>query len=109
MPWVDGIWQLHVPPSVLQWHAEADEAYPGTPRSAGNCSDVDPALGVFVEVTLIKVLTGDETASSDSSRPPLMEDYQYETYIFKRMMLDRQLIRETFASWATFRAIDDSA
>ena len=64
----------------------------------------------------------DETASSDSSRPPLMEDYQYETYIFKlmgdyqyetyifkRMMLDRQLIRETFASWATFRAIDDSA
>ena len=64
----------------------------------------------------------DETASSDSSRPPFMEDYQYETYIFKlmgdyqyetyifkRMMLDRQLIRETFASWATFRAIDDSA
>ena len=64
----------------------------------------------------------DETASSDSSRPPCMEDYQYETYIFKlmgdyqyetyifkRMMLDRQLIRETFASWATFRAIDDSA
>ena len=67
--------------------------------------------------------TDDETASSDSSRPPLMEedyqyetyifklmgDYQYDTYIFKRMMLDRQLIRLTFASWATFRAVDDSA
>ena len=39
----------------------------------------------------------------------LMGDYQYETYIFKRMMLDRQLICETFASWAAFRAIDDSA
>ena len=64
----------------------------------------------------------DETASPDSSRPPLMEDYQYEmyifnlmgdyqyeTYIFKLMMLDRQLIRETFDSWATFKAIDDSA
>ena len=51
----------------------------------------------------------DETASSDSSRPPFMEDYQYETYIFKlmgdyqyethilnRMKLDQQLIRETF-------------
>ena len=122
---------------MSQRHAEADEAYPGTPSSAGNCSDVDepdPALQIFVEVTLNKVLTGDETASSDSSRPPLMEDYQYETYIFKLlkldrpsiretfdswanetyivklMKLDRQLIRETFDSWATtFRAIDDSA
>ena len=54
---------------MLRLHAEAEEAYPGTPMSAGNASDVDPALSVFVEVTLIKVLTGDETASSDSSRP----------------------------------------
>ena len=55
------------------------------------------------------VSTSDATASSDSSRPPLMEDYQYDTYIFKLMMLDRQLIRETYDSWATFKAIDDSA
>ena len=67
MPWVDGIWQLHVPPSVLQWHAEADEAYLGTPRSAGNCSDVDPALGVFVEVTLNKVLAGEQLAIAFNS------------------------------------------
>ena len=60
MPWVDGIWQWHVPPSVLQWHAEADAAYPGTPRSAGNCSDVDRALSIFVEVTLVKALTGEQ-------------------------------------------------
>ena len=48
---------------MLQWHAEADEAYPGTPRSAGNCSDVDqpdPALPIFVEVTLHKALTGEQ-------------------------------------------------
>ena len=102
-----------VQPRMLHRHEEADAFYPGTPSSAGNCSDVDqpdPALQVFVEVTLNKVLTGDETASSDSSRPPPMEDYQYETYIFKLLKLDRQLIRETFDSWATtFRAIDDSA
>ena len=39
----------------------------------------------------------------------LMGDYQYETHIFKRMKLDQQLIRETFKSWATFRATNDSA
>ena len=54
--------------------------------------------------------TDDETVSSDSSHPPLMEeDYQYETYIFKLMMHDRQLIRETFDSWPMLKAIDDSA
>ena len=39
----------------------------------------------------------------------LRGDYQYETYIFKWMMIDRRLIRETFDSWATFKAIDDGA
>ena len=29
-----------------------------------------------------------------------MEDYQYETYIFKLLKLDRPLIRETLDSWA---------
>ena len=49
---------------MLQWHAEVDATYPGTPSSAGNCSDgvapVDPALSVFVEVTLSKALTGEQ-------------------------------------------------
>ena len=49
-----------LPPRMLQWHADLDATYPGTPSSAGNCSDgVDPALSVFVEVTLIKALTGE--------------------------------------------------
>ena len=46
---------------MLQWHADLDATYPGTPSSAGNCSDgVDPALSVFVEVTLFKALTGEQ-------------------------------------------------
>ena len=46
---------------MLQWHAGVDATYPGTPSSAGNCSDgVDPALSVFVEVTLSKALTGEQ-------------------------------------------------
>ena len=47
-------------PSMSRVHGEADAEFPGTPSSAGNCSDVDPALAVFVEVTLIKALTGEQ-------------------------------------------------
>ena len=50
-----------LPPRMLQWHADLDATYPGTPSSAGNCSDgVDPALSVFVEVTLFKALSGEQ-------------------------------------------------
>ena len=52
-------WRL--PPGMLSEHADADDAYPGTPSSAGACSDgVDPSLSVFVEVTLSKALTGEQ-------------------------------------------------
>ena len=46
---------------MLRSYADADDAYPGTPSSAGTCSDgVDPALSVFAEVTLRKSLSGEQ-------------------------------------------------
>ena len=46
---------------MLRNYADADDAYPGASSSAGACSDgVDPALSVFVEVTLRKSLSGEQ-------------------------------------------------